>query len=828
MPEVRDWAERSAKLALAIAVCFAGAAQAAGASGGEKQGAPPEQLAQSDPLQIDIAAQPLSDALRELSRQTGLQFFADSELTQGLTAPAVSGQMSADTALQQLLAGSGLVYRYSGASAVALERAPTAPESGPVRLQPITVDAVLGGIVTDSYAASDSFGATRTDTPIIDTPQSIQAVTRQALDDAGATDIADAYDYLAGIQRDLNSGGVFGDAYLARGFETDNILFNGNRTGRPATLDTANVERVQALRGPTATLFGRADPGGLINIVTKQPLSEPFYQADVSAGSGFFGDGSRFRQGRATVDASGPIDAEGRVRYRLNAAAERERSFRRDIDETLFFISPVVDVEIDDETVANLELIYQYREDVFDRGIPFIDGEPLLPTDWNVAEGQDEQLDKHFFSGTFRLDRELTDSLTGRLGLYGSYGTLDGEGIQVASVDAATRTATAQRLGFEGSDLFLTVQPELVAEFATGSVGHTLLFGVDAAYQKNRSRIPFGRPGPAFGLFDSGFPAIIPELSTGTQNRFNERLTAKSIGIYIQDQIDLTDQWKLLAGLRWDNVWLTEESFTTAFNDAVVASDLDEDLQDNALLPRVGIVYQPIEQIGLYASYAQTYRPPVVGGGNSLTDANGERVDAEEGESFEVGVKLEAFDGRLGGTLAVFRADKENVLETDPADPFSNVNLGRVRSEGVEFNLNGEITENFSLGLNYAFTDARINSNENPALPRGTRIRNVPRHAASLQAAYRFTEGSLEGLRLFGGVVYEDNKPADTTAADDTKLPEFLRVDLGASYDLTENIQTRLQIRNLTNEEYYLSGSTARNVVPGQPFNATVGIRVRF
>ena len=156
------------------------------------------------------------------------------------------------------------------------------------------------------------------------------------------------------------------------------------------------------------------------------------------------------------------------------------------------------------------------------------------------------------------------------------------------------------------------------------------------------------------------------------------------------------------------------------------------------------------------------------------------------------------------------------------------MNLGRVRSEGVEFNLNGEITENFSLGLSYAFTDARTDSNDSPTFPKGTRIRNVPRHAASLQASYRFTEGSLQGLRLFGGVVFEGSKPADTTAADDTQLPDFVRVDLGASYDLTDSVQARLQIRNLTDEEYYVSGSTARNIVPGQPFNATLGVRVRF
>ncbi len=822
-----------------ITVGFAAVEQAAAREHGDtpselpRSSGPTSQTAQTvqtDVLTIDIPSQPLSDALRALSRQSDLQFFADSDLTQGLTAPAVSGTMSAEEALRRLLAGSGLDYRIGETGAVALDRVAAQPESGPLQLQPITVDAVLAGTVTDSYAAPDAFGATRTNTPIIDTPVSVQAVTRQALDDAGATDIAEAYDYLAGIQRDIDGGGIFGDAYLARGFESDNLLFNGNRVGRPATLDTANVERVQALRGPTAVLFGRADPGGLVNIVTKQPLSEPFYEADLSFGSGFFGDGSRFREGRATVDASGPIDTQGRVRYRLNAAAEREKTFRQDIDETLFFISPVVDVQIDEDTVANVELIYQYRQDVFDRGVPFIDGEPLLPPDWNVADGRDETLDKHFLSGTVRVDRQFTTALTGRLGLYGSYGWLDGEGFQVASVDAAG-TATAQRLGFDGSDLFLTAQPELVAEFATGSIGHTVLFGVDASYQRNRSRIPFGRPGAAFNVFDPDFPVNIRELSEGA-SVFNERVTAKSVGVYVQDQINLTEQWKLLAGLRWDNVWLTEESFTTAFveplNSSVIASDLDEDLHDNALLPRAGIVYQPIEQIGLYASFAKTYRPPVVGGDSSLTDANGERVEPEEGRSLEVGIKLEAFDGKLGGTLAAFRADKENVRETDPGDPFSNINLGRVRSEGVELNLNGEITENFSLGFSYAYTDARIDSDDNPALPRGTRVRNVPRHAASLQAAYRFTEGSLDGLRLFGGVVFEDNKPADTDAADDTRLPEFFRVDLGAAYDITENIQTRLQIQNLTDEEYYVSGSTARNVVPGQPFNATVGLRVRF
>ena len=788
----------------------------------------PAILAQADVLPIDIPAQPLSDALSALSRQTGLQFFADSALTQGITAPAVAGRMTADEALQRLLAGSGLSHQFTGAGAVTLRRAVVEPESGPARLAPITVEAVLAGTLTDSYAAPDNFAATRTDTPTIDTPQSTQAVTRQALEDAGATDIADAYDYLAGINREDNFGGIEGDRYIARGFETDNILFNGNRTGQPTTLDTANVERVEAIRGPTATLFGRADPGGLVNVVTKQPLAEPLYQADLQGGVGFFGDGSRYRDVRATVDTGGPIDEQGRLRYRFNAAAQSERSFRKDVDEKRFFVSPVIDFELDDRTIANLELTYQYRDFVFDRGLPFIDGEPELPTDWYVGEGQAPGMTSNYASGTLRVDRELDDALTARLGVYASYNSTDGSGIQQLSVNGTQ--SSASRFDADISDLFLTVQPELVAEFGTGNIGHTVLFGIDASYQRNRLNQLAGPAGPDFDVFDPDFPVIVPDvdLSLTGASLFDQRTTERSIGLYIEDQVDITDQWKLLAGLRWDAVWIQNKA-EISLNplSPPPITDRDEDFTDNVFLPRIGLVYQPIKEVGLYASYAETYRPPT---GFALTDSTGQDVEPEEGQSFELGIKLEAFNGALSGTLAAFRADKDNVLEPDPDDPFaiSVTNLGKVRSQGVEFDLAGEVFENFSLGVSYAFTDAQIDSNDNPNLPKGTRLRNVPRHAASLQAAYRFTEGPLQGLRLFGGIVYEDDRRTNTSATIDTEMPSYLRFDAGASYDLSDSIQARLFIQNLTDNEYYTQAAGEANVFPGQPFNATLGVRVRF
>ena len=251
----------------------------------------------------------------------------------------------------------------------------------------------------------------------------------------------------------------------------------------------------------------------------------------------------------------------------------------------------------------------------------------------------------------------------------------------------------------------------------------------------------------------------------------------------------------------------------------------DESFDDTALLPRIGLVYRPVEELSVYASYAETYRPPAAGG---LTDINGEPSDPEESQSYEVGIKLDALDGKLTGTLAVFRADKENVLESAPGDFLRQVNLGEVRSQGVEFDLSGEVFENFSLGVIYAYIDAAIRGNDNPNLPNGTRLRNVPKHAASLQAAYRFSEGTFKGLRLFGGIVYEDEKRTDTSATIETELPSYVRFDVGASYDLTDDIRTTFQIRNLTDETYYTSAAGRNNVAVGEPFSALLGVRVRF
>ena len=654
-------------------------------------------------------------------------------------------------------------------------------------------------------------------------------MTRQLLEDVGANKIEFAYDYLAGITRENNWGGINGDDYLARGFETENILYNGNRTGQPTSLDTANVERVEALRGPTALLFGRADPGGLINIITKQPLAEPLYQVEVLGGSGLFDDGSRLRDVRATVDLGGPLDKEGRLRYRLNGAAEYDRSFRQDVEERLFFVSPVVEYQLSDATIVNVELSYQYREEPFDRGVPFINGKPRLDRDWYVGEDNPGTFDKHYLSGAFRLEHALNNDWTARLGVYTSYNDITGDIAHLGGIfDDGTAVAHYRRLATE--DFFLTLQPELVGEFMTGWFGHTVLLGVDFAYQRNKFFGIAGGNGTPFNIFDPDFPVDTPpiDLTQPGAFLFDDDFTATSVGLYIQDQIDLTEQLKLLLGLRWDGVWIDDDlsgAFGVGAPEPFPLGGKDT-LYDNNLIPRVGLVYQPIKQLGLYASYAETYRPPL-NGGLGLVDREGNPIEAEEAQSYEIGIKLDALEGRLGGTLALFRANKRNVIESDPIDPFALINLGRVRSEGIEFDLSGEPMENLSFGFTYTYTDAHIPGNDSP-LPQGTRLRNIPHHAASFQAAYSFTQGPLTGLRLFSGLVYEDIKLASTSATDKTKIPDYVRFDLGASYKLTKHITARLLARNVTDKEYYTSAAGPLAVAVGEPLNLEFGVKVQF
>ena len=771
---------------------------------------------------FDIPAGPLTETLNRFAAQSGLLIVGNAELTRGKQSEGLRGSYTFEQALERLLESSGLAYRFDNERTVTVTR--NTGTGIPIELQPITVDAVLEGTLTTSYAAPDSFSATRTDTPLIETPQSAQSITRQAMADAGVDTIGDAYDLLAGVTRDDTTGELFGDEYIARGFQTEYILMNGNRTSSASTLDVANVERVEVLRGPTAALFGKADPGGLINIVTKQPLSEPLREVSLSGAMGLAGDSARLQQGRFAADLGGPLTDDKRLRYRLNIASQHERTFRQDVDEEVLSISPVLDYRLSDSTVVNLELTHQKRENPYDRGVFFVNGELSLPRDFNVVEGDTGMIDKRYMAGTVRIEHQFLPGWKARLGLYASDGDLDGDGAQVASIVGTT--ATRQRRTFDISETYYTIQPEITGSFLTGAVEHTVLIGADFQNEDQAAIFGLRAVGGAIDVTNPDFSIGIPAITPATTNLVESTLEGDSLGIYAQDQIDLSEQWKLLVGGRWDRVDLDATIDLNAAG-GTFSANKEASFEDSHFSPRVGLVYMPVQYASVYASYAESYRSPA--NAFAFADAASEAVEAETAKNYEVGFKLESLDGRLNGTFALYRADKKNVLEGDPADPFrlSVINLGEVRGEGVEIDLSGEIDDNWSLAATYTYTDNRTRSTT-PRFPAGTRVRNVPRHAASVIAAYRFTGGNLAGLRTFVSAIYDDKKLTDTSATIKTTIPSAFRVNLGASYAFSDSVTASLLVKNVFDEEYYTSAAGQNHIGVGDPRRIDFGISARF
>ncbi len=776
--------------------------------------------AENEPLKFDLSAQPLDQAVTALAKQAGLSIGGNAELLRGKQASALKGEYTPEQALQILLQDSNVNFRFVDRSTIVLERA---TDSKLEKLEKITVDAVLEGTRTTSYRANDSFAATRTNTPLIETPQSAQSITRQAIEDAGADTLADTYDYLAGVTRDNTQGGLQGDEYIVRGFDTENVLFNGNRTSSASTLDTQNVERVEVLRGVTGLLFGRADPGGLINIVTKQPLDEPLYIVEGQYSSGISGDGEDLDKGRVAIDIGGPLNEQKTLRYRLNAAYDDEQSFREDVDEEVKFISPVIEYEINDKTIANIEIIYQEREDTFDRGLFEVNGDLVLDLDFNVAENNTGVIDKEFLSGTVRLDHEFAPGWKARLGVYASDDERDGDAVQQGGVTG--QIANRQRRDVKSVDKFLTIQPEITGEFSTGSIGHTVLVGADWADQSIDFRGIIGPATSPIDVFNPDFSVPIPPLDPAMSSLFDSKLDSESLSFYLQDQIDLTEQWKLLLGIRWEEVRISADT-NVAFGP--IALNPEERFKDSETTGRVGLVYQPIESVGMYISYAESYRAPVAT--LSLQDSMGNEVDAETGDAYEFGVKYESPNGNFGGTAAVYHIDKDNVLDTDPDDPFgflSAINVGKVRSEGFELDFGGEITDNISVSFSYAYTDVRT-TESSATFTEGTRLRNVPRNAASFQGSYKFMQGSLQGLRVFGGWVYEDSRRTSQASTDDTMLPAYSIFNLGADYEITNNVKATVLVKNIFDEEYYTSAAGALNIGVGDPLRVDFGLKATF
>ncbi|MEA5617119.1 TonB-dependent receptor [Cronbergia sp. UHCC 0137] len=667
--------------------------------------------------------------------------------------------------------------------------------------QPSTPDQPIELVVTgeqDRYIVSNATTATRTDTPLRDIPQSIQVVPRQVLEDRQVIRASEALRNVSGVQRGNTVGGI-SEVFNIRGFQQfggslrDGFNFRSNFS----IAETANLERIEVLKGPASVLYGNLDPGGVINYVTKKPLSEPFYAAGLQVGS--------FGLLRPTIDLSGPLNPERTLLYRLNTAYEKGGNFRDfDTEVERFFISPVVTWKISDRTDLRLELEYVNDQRPYDRGlVAFGTGIADIPFDRVLGEPDDFSERTTFLAG-YQLEHRFNGNLTLRNRF--RYSFLDQTSNQTELLRLNETTGELSR-EFSRNEQQITnyeLQTDLVGKFATGSIQHTLLFGVDLSWLRD----PFTFRGesdssssinifnPVYGTVSrpsrDEFPVIFPfETQTNT------------LGFFLQDQLTLAENLKLLIGGRFDTI---DQNST------------DSEREDQAFSPRVGIVYQPIQPISLYASFSRSFQP------NFGTRADGSLLEPVRGTQYETGVRGEFLNGRLITNLAAYEITRSNLAVTDPDNPNFSIPSGEQRSRGIELDVTGQILPGWNLIASYAYTDARVTKDDN--LQPGNLLDGVPFNSASLWSTYEIQTGDFQGLGFGLGLFYVGERQGDLNNS--FQVPSYVRTDASIFYR-QNNWRAGININNLFNVDYIeATGQRRDRIHPGAPFTVRGTLSVEF
>ncbi|PUA47121.1 TonB-dependent siderophore receptor [Pseudomonas protegens] len=652
------------------------------------------------------------------------------------------------------------------------------------------------------YRATRSASATRTDTSIHETPQSISVVAKDAVEDLGATRLQDALDYAGGVGRANNFGGQGLTTFTVRGFTTGEFYRNGfpiNR-GYPNMPDANTIERLEVLRGPATMLYGRGDPGGTFNVVSKQPLPE----RTVTLGSQFNDQGMK----RGTLDASGPLDEEGRLAYRLNVVGEGGDTFRDHVDTERYGIAPVLTWQVSDATRLMFEGDFMRNNAPLDRGMTrYAKQVGSASRDSFFGEKDVGKLHNDNNMAQLRFDHLLNDDWTLGGGVQWLDGSLKGNAVEANGIAADGRTLgrnfNYRKLEWTDQD----VQLNLTGRFDTAGVQHTLLTGIeyeDYDYQSIIQRSSGAAGAYPIDLFDPVYGQPRPAL-TRTPTHDQENL--KTYAAFVQDQVALTDKLKVLAGARFERFEHDYETY--------VPGGRSWQASDNAVTPRMGVSYDLTETFAIYADTARSFKP------NTGASRLGGGFAPEKGKSYEMGIKWEALDQQLSVDAAIYQIEKRNVLTTDPVDSTFSVAAGEVRSRGFDVNVAGNLSPEWRVIGGYAYVDAEVTKDN--VLRSGTRLLNIPKNSFSLLNMYEFQDGILKGLGLGGGLKYVDER-AGQTANTGFSMGSYTVVDLLSFYKVNDKVRLNLDLKNLFDREYEEGAFGNVYAYPGAPRTLQLGI----
>jgi len=621
------------------------------------------------------------------------------------------------------------------------------------------------------YRPDNTRSATRTDTALKDIPQSISVITKDMMADIGDGDIRTALE-LGGVGRgNVYAGGIA--SYNLRGFRSSVYYRNGMAsTGFGGVADTSGVESLDILRGPSSTTFGASDPGGTFNVVSKPPLADAAYAA------GFVLDSHGGYRG--TMDLSGPLNHNGAAAYRLNLAQNDGNTFRDHIRIQRSYVAPRLSWQLAPNTTLFADVEWLRVKMPFDRGIPispnllyglpsvaFFPSEPSIGDIINTNTTGQLRL-THTFSGPWALDA----------GVQRVVGSMRGLGIQPSRVLADGRTlvrSISMRENLWNSNL---AQVYARGRQQWGGIPHQLLLGAEyiQSFGRQDHRAGLGDDPMPLDIYDPVYGAV--ELPTQFRERDPRRGNHEHTrALVAQDQIRLNAQWGVLAALRHDRYDNRSATSST---------------RNTATTPRLGINYEINPNTTGYISHARSFKP------NTGTDVDANPFAPERGVSWEAGLKLEAFRGRLHLTPALFHIVKNNVLTSDPDNPDYSITTGQVRSQGADLSLNGLLGEHTRLVGYLAFVDAKVT--KDTRLVPGARIGDVPLRRAQVMLMHRFS-GPLHKLEAGASVRYVDGR-VTSSAANALHMASYSTLDMMGNYHFSPRLRLKITMKNVLDRKY--------------------------
>lgn len=690
----------------------------------------------------------------------------------------------------------------------------------PIELDQLEVTAPrIADQATQGYQAKKSRTATKTDTELIDVPQSITVITPELMKDMSVQSMSEAVQYVPGVQFSQGEGNRDAVNFRGAGVVTGDFFLDGVRDDIETYRDFYNTESIEVLKGSNAMIFGRGGSGGVINRVSKEADWDPIRALTLSYGA--------FDHRRATVDIGDAINDT--AVFRINAVVENSDSYRDGVNTERYGINPTFTIKPSDKTKIVLSAEYFDDKHTGDRGQPSVRSNSTVGVNFKnrpVDVGDSDQffgnallspngtettafnaLIEHVFDSGITLRNRTR---------YGNYDKFYENVFASSSVNPASGNFSVSAYRNETDRENLINQTDLTYTLKFDTVEHQLLGGVELAKQDTHDirRIQNGSESiGTLNISSSEFTGTINYNGKSRDRQSDTDITA----FYLQDQITLSPQWQIILGARHDKFAV---DFTNLLNGDRIETT------DNKISPRAGFIFKPVENLSFYASFSQTFVPRAGDQLNGLTVTNA-ALRPEKFINQEIGAKFDITPA-LSLSAAVYKLQREDMAIADPNAPTSTILVDGQETEGFEFGISGNITDKWSLFGGVAVQDGEITEQQGTgtsAILKGAETAQTPRRTFSLWNRYDINE--TWGVAL-GIVSRSEMYAAVPTATQSTILPGYTRYDAAIYAKLSDQLQLQINLENLTNKEYAASAHNNNNIVPGSPFSGRATLTYNF